>query len=83
MKLKYIVFVLGLVATLEAAAMDLTLSECREMALQTDEDMQIAQNRVEQSRLDKAVAKTGYLPKFDINGGAFYLTPNPSMGESM
>ena len=83
MKLKYIIFVLGLVATLEAAAMDLTLSECREMALQTDEDMQIAQNRVEQSRLDKAVAKTGYLPKFDINGGAFYLTPNPSMGESM
>lgn len=63
--------------------MQLSLGECREMALQTDEDMKIAQNRVAQANLDKGIATTAYLPKFDINGGAFYLTPNPSMGSTM
>lgn len=83
MKLKYIFIQICLLIGLSAHAMNLSLSECREMALQNDEDMKIAQNRIVQSDLDKAIAKTAYLPKFDINGGAFYLAPNPSMGSTM
>lgn len=74
---------IGLSACLTAGAMELSLAECRDMALQNDEDMAIAQNRVVQANLDKGIAKTAYFPKFDINGGAFYLTPNASMGATM
>lgn len=74
---------LGVSACLSAGAMNLSLAQCRDMALRTDEDMAIAQNRVAQADLDKGIAKTAYFPKFDINGGAFYLIPNPSMGASM
>lgn len=68
---------------LPANSRELTLHQCRQMALQTDEDLQIARNRVKQADLDRGIAKTAYFPKFDINGGAFYLTPNPSMGATM
>lgn len=83
MKLRYLAVLSVLLATLSADALELSLRECREMALQSDEDMTIAQNRVAQADLDKGIAKTAYFPKFDINGVAFYLTPNPSMGGSM
>lgn len=63
--------------------LELSLQQCKEMALQTDEEMRIAQNHLDQSELDKGIARAAYFPKFDINGGAFYLTPNPSMGSSM
>lgn len=69
--------------TLPASALDLSLQQCREMALQTDEEMTMAQNRLEQANLDKGIALTAYFPKFDINGGALYLTPNASMGSTM
>lgn len=83
MKLRYLFFLVCLPAFLTAGAMELSLRECREMALRNDEDMAMAQNRVAQADLDKGIAKTAYFPKFDINGGAFYLTPNPSMGATM
>ncbi|MCH5242634.1 MAG: TolC family protein [Muribaculaceae bacterium] len=83
MKIRILTLLIGCNACLSVAALDLSLKECRELALQNDEDMHIAQNRVAQADLDKGIAKTGYLPKFDINGGAFYLTPNPSMGSTM
>ena len=60
-------------------ALELSLQECKELALQTDEDLKIAQNHLTQSSLDKGVAKTAYLPKIDGMGSAFYLTPNSSM----
>lgn len=78
-----IFYIICLLTTFTASSMNLSLRECREMALQTDEDMKIAQNHLSQSDLDKGIAKTAYFPKFDINGGAFYLTPNPSMGSTM
>ena len=68
---------------LSAGAIDLTLSQCREMALQNDEDVKIALNHVEQSKLDSKVAKSAYFPKLDANGGTFLLAPNPSMGGMM
>lgn len=70
-------------ACVSASALDLSLKDCREMALANDEDMKIANNRAVQADLDRGIARTAYFPKFDINGGAFYLTPNPSMGSTM
>ena len=64
---------------LSASPLELSLKKCKEMALQTDEDMRIAQNRIDQSSLDRGVAKSAYLPKIDGVGSAFYLTPNSSM----
>lgn len=72
-----------LAACFSAGAMDLSLKDCREMALRTDEQITIAQNHVTQSNLDKGIALSAWFPKFDINGGVFYLTPDPSMGSSM
>ena len=83
MKTKHIALLLCLLCAAGTRAMELSLRECVDMALQTDEEMAIAQNRVAQANLDKGIALTGYLPKFDINGGAFYLTPNPTMGAAM
>ena len=83
MKFRNIFIAFFLICFFSSKSMELTLAECRELALQNDEDIKIAQNRKIQSDLDKGIAKTAYFPKFDINGGAFYLTPNPSMGESM
>lgn len=65
------------------SALELSLQECKEMALKSDEDMKIAQNRIMQSSLDRGVAKTAYLPKLDGMGGAFYLAPDSKMGDMM
>lgn len=83
MRMRYIFSLAVLCICVTANALDLTLKECREMALRTDEEMAIARNHVAQADLDKGIAKTAFFPKFDINGGAFYLTPNASMGSTM
>lgn len=84
MKLKlFIITLLLCLGYYKAFSIELSLKECKEMALQTDEDMKIAQNHVTQSSLDKGIAKTAYLPKIDGMGSAFYLTPNSSMGDLM
>lgn len=66
-----------------AGALDLSLNQCKEMALQTDEDIKIAQNHLKQSSLDKGVARAAYFPKIDGTAGGFYLTPNSTMGDLM
>lgn len=83
MKIKIILFSLIINVSLNLFAIELSLSDCKMMALQTDEDMKIAENRLNQSSLDRGIAKTAFFPKFDINGGAFYLTPNATMGSAM
>lgn len=83
MKIKYFFLTLGLLSVSLTNALDLSLAECREMALKNDEDLAIAQNRLTQADLDKGIAKSAFFPKIDINGGAFYLTPNASMGATM
>ena len=83
MKIKIIISILTLLFSLPCAALELSLSTCREMALLNDEDIKIAKNRMQQSSLDRGIARTAYFPKFDINGGAFYLTPDAHMGSAM
>ena len=83
MKLKILLSLLLFLSVFEGFSIDLSLSECKNMALQSDEDIKIAQNQITQSDLDKGVARTAYLPKIDGMGTAMYLTPDPSMNEMM
>lgn len=83
MNIKLIIVSICFLAAFPLRAIELSLDDCCRMALESDEDMKIAQNQVGQAALDKKIAQTAFFPKFDINGGAFYLTPNASMGDAM
>ena len=80
---KFVLSCVAVTAAFVAAAMDLSLADCREMALESDESLRIARNHVTQANLDRGIARTAYLPKIDANGGAMYMTPNASMGSTM
>ena len=47
------------------SALSLTQTRCREMALEHNEQLQQADNGLRQAELDKAIAFTAYLPKFE------------------
>lgn len=83
--MKYHIFLvfLFLCDWLGGHAIELSLSQCKSMALESDEKIRIAKNHVIQSNLDKGVAKTAYLPKISGNASAFYMTPNSTMGDAM
>ena len=83
MKFKTLLLIILTMGTLNARAIDLSLSQCREMALQSDEQIKISHNNVTQASLDKGVAKSAYFPKLDGSATALYLTPNSSMGDAM
>lgn len=68
---------------LQAHALDLTLKECREMALQTDENIKIAENNVRGSNLDHSIARTAYLPKISGSGNVLYYAPDSKMMDMM
>lgn len=75
--------ILLLTVAFKSFSLDLSLSDCKKMALQTDEEVRIAQNNMIRSNLDRGVAKAAYLPKIDGMGTAMYLTPDPSMNDMM
>lgn len=80
MKIKfYISFILLLFAANIAGAFDLSLSDCRQMALDSDEDLKISENRLRQASLDRDIARTGYLPKFDGSATVVYRAPDAEM----
>lgn len=66
-----------------AYALDLSLKDCRDLALNSDENIKIAENNVIGAGLDRDVARTAYLPKFDGNGTAIYRTPDTEIGDMM
>ncbi len=66
-----------------AAAQDelsLSLTDCRQRALDTNEDLQKSVIDSEQSQLDLDVAKRAMLPTVDGSAALEYLTPDFSMG---
>lgn len=77
------IILLSIAVNLKIFALELSVLQCRDMAFRNDEAIKIAQNHIIQSEYDSKIAKTAFFPKFDINGGAFYLTPNPTMGSTM
>lgn len=56
--------VLSLTGVEAQPRLTLTLSECRSMALSHSEDLQQADNKLQQAALDRKIATTNYLPKF-------------------
>ena len=83
MNSKILILIFSLLSCLSAKALELTLEDCRNMAVQSDELVKIAANKVLQSNLDKGVATTAYLPKISGSASALYLTPNSSVGDAM
>jgi outer membrane protein TolC len=61
-------------------ALSLSLSECRQRALDASEDLQKAVIDSEQSQLDLDVAKRAMLPTVDGSAALEYLTPDFSLG---
>ncbi|MDE6485845.1 MAG: TolC family protein [Duncaniella sp.] len=66
-------------AAMSLPAMNLSLDECREMALQTDENIRIAENNLSGASLDRGIARTAYLPKFAANGTLIYSAPDTEL----
>ena len=64
-----------------SAQSPLTLDQktCREMALESSEDIRKAENEIFKSRLDGKVATSAFLPSVDANGSGIYVTPNQGM----
>ncbi|MDD6211271.1 MAG: TolC family protein [Bacteroidales bacterium] len=57
----------------------LSQAECRQMALAHNEELKKADNALRQAELDKAIAFTAYLPKFDAMASGTYVFPDLDM----
>lgn len=57
----------------------LSLDECRKMALAYSEELQQADNAFRQAELDREIAKTAFLPKFDASATGAYVFPDMDM----
>ena len=57
----------------------LSLSSCRDMALTQSESLKQAEHKYEQSRLDRKIANTAFLPKFDASATGTYVFPDIDM----
>lgn len=94
-KLKYIIILVIVFSGITLKGQEkLTLQQCREMALQKNEDLKMAGKQLEKARTEKDAAKTLRLPKFSATGTGIYLNkdfeqeltlptqkPNPQTGE--
>lgn len=78
MKIRYIFLaaVAAFSATMSAETIRIDRDQCRQMALDASEDVEIARNSVEQARLDKKAAFTAYLPKLAGSATGIYRTPD-------
>lgn len=59
--------------------LSLTLVECRERALAHSEELQQADNRLEQARLDRQIASTAALPNIEGSATGAYVLPDIDM----
>lgn len=61
----------------------LTQQQCRDMALQHNEDLQKADAAVQKAELDRQIAYAAYLPKLDGSLSSIYLNDQDVMGQTM
>ncbi|MCM1517981.1 MAG: TolC family protein [Pseudoflavonifractor sp.] len=82
MRLRYI-FILAICATAwlhtPARDIELSLGECRRMALANSEDVRMAGNASRQAELDLKIANTALLPKLDATATGLYMFPDIDM----
>lgn len=73
---RFLTIFLSLAGWLGASAIDVTVDDCRRMALDTDESLKIAENNLTGSGLDRGVAFTQYLPKLAGSATGIYQAPD-------
>lgn len=61
------------------AALTLNVEKCRQMALESSEDVKKGNNALTQSALDRKIAVSAFLPAVDASGSVMYMTPNMEM----
>lgn len=61
------------------AALTLNVEKCRQMALESSEDVKKGNNALTQSALDRKIAVSAFLPAIDASGSVLYMTPNMEM----
>lgn len=81
MKIKYLLCAVLLtgVAARAQEPLPLTLAECRERALAHSEELQQADIRLEQARLDRRIATTAALPRIEGSATGAYVVPDIDM----
>ena len=76
------VMTLCVTSAMQAGERQLTLDECRQMALQNNKQMQIGAEKVKAEGYQKKEAFAAYLPAIDFNGGYVYNQKNLSLFDS-
>ena len=72
--LKYIIILAFLFSGINLYAQKkMTLQQCRELALQKNEDLKMADRQLEKARAEKDAVSTMRLPKFSATGTGIYL----------
>lgn len=61
------------------AALTLNVEKCRQMALESSEDVKKGNNALTQSALDRKIAVSAFLPAIDASGSVMYMTPDMEM----
>ena len=62
----------------------MSLSQCREMALQNNEDLKKADNSLRKAQLEKNIASLNFFPKIDGSAGSAYMVEEADvMGNSL
>lgn len=81
MKIKYLLCAVLLTGAAARAQepLPLTLAECRERALAHSEELQQADLRLEQARLDRRIAATAALPRIEGSATGAYVAPDIDM----
>lgn len=81
MKIRYLLCAVLLTGAAARAQepLPLTLAECRERALAHSEELQQADIRLEQARLDRRIAATASLPRIEGSATGAYVVPDIDM----
>lgn len=74
-----VVFQVVALAQPSGAALTLNVEKCRQMALESSEDVKKGNNALTQSVLDRKIAVSAFLPAIDAGGSVMYMTPNMEM----
>lgn len=69
-------------STVSAQTRQLSLDECRRLALQNNKQMQIGAEKIRAAGYQKKEAFAAYLPAIDVNGGYVYNQKNLSLFDS-
>lgn len=68
---------------LQAQTLTLSQQQCREMALQHNEDLKKADAAVQKAELDRQIAFAAYLPKLDGSLSGLYMSDIDMMGQTL